>query len=110
MKKKTGDDYLFEIACFLVTSADRTLGPERNYGACRLVQTMYMLSFLPDYTEMKGNELLMKVRAYVDSGEIAMDKNVFIRKADPLRRKFMLHLFRQNQLLMNDCQCPTCLL
>ena len=67
MKEKTGDDYLFEITCFLIASAERVLGPERNYGACRLVQAMYMLSFFPDYTDMKGNELLMKVKAYVDA-------------------------------------------
>jgi len=67
VKTRTGDDYLFEITCFLIASAERTLGPERNYGACRLVQTLYMLSFLPEHTDMKGNELLMKVRAYVDA-------------------------------------------
>jgi len=88
MKKKTGDDYLFEITCFLVASAERTLGPERNYGTCRLVQTMYMLSFLPDYTEMKGNELLMKVRAYVDN-----DPQNFWR--EPQLKQFLTNLSQQ---------------
>jgi hypothetical protein len=88
MKKKTGDDYLFEITCFLVASAERTLGPERNYGTCRLVQTMYMLSFLPDYTEMKGNELLMKVREYVDT-----DPQNFWR--EPQLKQFLTGLSQQ---------------
>ena len=61
------DDYLFEMTGFLIASAERTLGPERSYGACRLIQALYMLSFLPDYVDVKGNELLMKVRAYVDA-------------------------------------------
>jgi len=61
------DDYLFEITCFVISSAERALGPESGYGACRLVQTLYMLSFLPDYVDMKGNDLLMRVRAYVDA-------------------------------------------
>lgn len=88
MKEKTGDDYLFEITCFLVASAERVLGPERNYGACRLVQAMYMLSFFPDYTDMKGNELLMKVKAYVDA-----DPQNFWR--EPQLKQFLAELSQQ---------------
>lgn len=88
MKEKTGDDYLFEITCFLVASAERTLEPERNYGACRLVQAMYMLSFFPDYTDMKGNELLMKVKAYVDA-----DPQNFWR--EPQLKQFIAELSQQ---------------
>jgi hypothetical protein len=88
VKAKTGDDYLFEITCFLIASAERTLGPERNYGACRLVQTLYMLSFLPEHTDMKGNELLMKVRTYVDS-----DPQNFWR--EPQLKQFLTELSQQ---------------
>ena len=88
MKEKTGDDYLFEITCFLVASAERVLGPERNYGACRLVQAMYMLSFFPDYTDMKGNELLMKVKTYVDA-----DPQNFWR--EPQLKQFIAELSQQ---------------
>ena len=88
MKAKTGDDYLFEITCFLIASAERTLGPERNYGACRLVQTLYMLSFLPEHTDIKGNELLMKVRTYVDS-----DPQNFWR--EPQLKQFLTELSQQ---------------
>jgi hypothetical protein len=88
VKEKTGDDYLFEITCFLVASAERVLGPERNYGACRLVQAMYMLSFFPDYTDMKGNELLMKVKAYVDA-----DPQNFWR--EPELKQFLAELSQQ---------------
>ena len=68
MREKTANEYLFEIVSFLITSAERCLGPELAYGPCRLVQTLYMLSSLPDYVqELEENELLMKVRAYVDT-------------------------------------------
>lgn len=67
MTEKKADDYLFEITCFVISSAERAIGPECGYGACRLVQTLYMLSFLQDYADVRGNELLMKVRAYVDA-------------------------------------------
>ncbi len=67
MKEKTADDYLFEITCFLVASVERCLGPELRYGPARLLHTLYMLSFLPEYLpELKGNELLMKVKTYVE--------------------------------------------
>ncbi len=67
MKEKTADDYIFDMTSFLVASVERCLGPEREYGACRLLQALYMLSFLPDYLpQLKKSELLMKVREYVD--------------------------------------------
>lgn len=86
MREKTADDYLFEITCFLIAGAERCLGPESEYGACRLVETLYKLSFLPDYVqELEGNELLMKVRAYVDG-----DPQNFWR--DPRLKRFLSEL------------------
>jgi len=82
------DDYLFEITCFVIASAQRALGPESGYGACRLVQTLYMLSFLPDYLDVKGNDLLMKVRAYVDA-----DPQNFWR--EPQLKQFLTELSQQ---------------
>ena len=82
------DDYLFEITCFVISSAERALGPESGYGACRLVQTLYMLSFLPDYVDMEGNELLMRVRAYVDA-----DPQNFWRESQ--LKKFLAELSKQ---------------
>lgn len=88
MTTKKADDYLFEITCFVTSSAERALGPERGYGACRLLQTLYMLSFLPDYVDVKGNELLAKVRAYVDA-----DPQNFWR--EPQLKQFFSELSRQ---------------
>lgn len=79
------DDYLFEITCFVISSAERALGPESSYGACRLVQTLYMLSFLPEYVDIKGNDLLMRVRTYVDA-----DPQNFWR--EPQLKKFLAEL------------------
>jgi hypothetical protein len=85
---KKADEYLFEITCFVIASAERAIGPERGYGACRLVQTLYMLSFLPDYLDMKGNDLLMRVRAYVDA-----DTQNFWR--EPQLKQFLAELSQQ---------------
>jgi hypothetical protein len=85
---KKADDYLFEITCFVIASAERALGPESGYGACRLLQTLYMLSFLPDYVDVKGNDLLMRVRAYVDA-----DPQNFWR--EPQLKQFLAELSQQ---------------
>jgi hypothetical protein len=85
---KKADDYLFEITCFVIASAERALGPESGYGACRLLQTLYMLSFLPEYVNVKGNDLLMRVRAYVDA-----DPQNFWR--EPQLKQFLSELSQQ---------------
>jgi len=64
---KSGEEYLFEITAFLITSAKRCLGPDAMYGSGRLLQTMNLLSYLPEYApELKGNPLLLAVRDYLD--------------------------------------------
>ena len=88
MTTKKADDYLFEITCFVIASAQRALGPESGYGPCRLLQTLYMLSFLPNYLDVKGNDLLMKVRAYVDA-----DPQNFWR--EPQLKQFLTELSQQ---------------
>ncbi len=64
---KSGEEYLFEITAFLISSAKRCLGPEALYGPTRLVQTLNLLSHLPEYApEIEGNSLLLLVREFVD--------------------------------------------
>jgi hypothetical protein len=47
-----------------------------------------MLSFLPDHADIKGNELLMKVRSYVDA-----DPQNFWR--EPQLKQFLTELSQQ---------------
>jgi len=64
---RSGEEYLFEITAFLITSAKRCLGPDSMYGSGRLVQTMNLLSHLPEFApELEGNSLLLAVRDFVD--------------------------------------------
>ncbi len=88
MRSRKADDYLFDLTCFVISSAERVLGPERDYGACRLLETLYMLSFLPDYVDVSGNDLLTKVRSYVDS-----DPQNFWR--EPQLKQFLSELNQQ---------------
>jgi hypothetical protein len=65
--KNSGEEYLFEITAFLITSAKRCLGPEANYGPARLVQAMNLLSHLPEHApELHGNSLLLAVQDFVE--------------------------------------------
>jgi hypothetical protein len=67
---KSGDEYLFEITSFLITSAKRCAGPEYMYGTGRLIQTLVLLSYLPDYVPaLQGNNLLMKARQFVEGDQ-----------------------------------------
>jgi hypothetical protein len=64
---KSGEEYLFEITAFLITSAKRCLGPEVGYGSARLVQTMSLLSHLSEYApELTSNSLLQTVQDVLD--------------------------------------------
>jgi len=65
--EKSGEEFLFEITAFLISSAKRCLGPEALYGSARLVQTMNLLSHLSEYApELRSNPLLLQVRDFVD--------------------------------------------
>ena len=69
-KKEAGDSYLFEITSFLISSAKRCMGPEYMYGSGRLIQTLVLLSYLPDHVPaLKGNDLLMKARDFVEKDQ-----------------------------------------
>ena len=69
-KLKSGDEYLFEITSFLISSAKRCTGPEHMYGTGRLIQTLVLLSYLPDHVPgLAGNELLLKARKFVEGDE-----------------------------------------
>ena len=69
-KKENGDRYLFEITSFLISSAKRCMGPEYMYGSGRLIQTLVLLSYLPDHVpSLKGNELLLKARNFVEGDQ-----------------------------------------
>ena len=65
-----GDEYLSEITAFLITSAKRCMGPEYMYGAGRLIQTMVLLSNLPEHVpSLKGNRLLVMAREFVEADQ-----------------------------------------
>ncbi|UCB46590.1 MAG: hypothetical protein JSV25_03975 [Spirochaetota bacterium] len=66
----SGDEYLCEITAFLITSAKRCMGPEYMYGAGRLVQTMVLLSRLPEHVPgLKENKLLVMAREFVEADQ-----------------------------------------
>jgi hypothetical protein len=69
-EQKSADEYLFEITSFLITSARRCMGPEYMYGAGRLVQTLVLLSHLPEHIpSLKGNKFLAMAREFVEADQ-----------------------------------------
>lgn len=66
-EKKSGNEYLFEIAAFLITSAKIDTGADSQYDPFRLIETLYKLSFLPEYLqELKEDKFIIKVRKQID--------------------------------------------
>jgi hypothetical protein len=66
-ESKSGNEYLFEIISFLITSTKRCLNNESEYCPTRLVQALYQLSFLPDYIqELKDDDFLFKMRQKIE--------------------------------------------
>lgn len=61
-EKKTGDEYLFEISSFLLTSAKGCLREPKLYGPLRLLTAFQRLALLPDYVpSLKRDKFLLEI-------------------------------------------------
>lgn len=66
-KKPTGNDYLFEIAVFLATSAQGCLNEPPLYGPFRLLDALSKLAEFPDYAPgLAPDPFLKEIKAIVD--------------------------------------------
>lgn len=66
--KQTGNDYLFELALFLATSAQGCLNEPPLYGPFRLLDALSRLIDLPDYGESLAKDPYLKeLKNFVDS-------------------------------------------
>jgi hypothetical protein len=82
-KKPTGNDYLFEIALFLATSAQGCLNEPPLYGPFRLLDALSKLADFPDYaTELNPDPFLKEIKAIVDEKKfLVMDDVEGFKKA-----------------------------
>lgn len=65
--KPSGDDYLFEIAVFLATSALNCMDEPHLYGPFRLLDALSKIIDLPKYAPcLKEDPFLQRIKAIVD--------------------------------------------
>ncbi|MGQ9459807.1 MAG: DUF6092 family protein [Candidatus Bathyarchaeaceae archaeon] len=67
MKEKSGDEYLFEIEAFLISSAKGCLWEPKLYGPLRLLTAFSKIALLPNYVPgLKQDEFLLNLRKEID--------------------------------------------
>ena len=94
-KKPTGNDYLFEIAVFLATSAQGCLNEPPLYGPFRLLDALSKLADLPDYAEgLNPDAFLKEIKTIVDEKKflVMYDEQGFRKTIDELVAKFSKEL------------------
>jgi len=94
-KKLTGDEYLFEIAVFLATSARGCIDEPPLYGPFRLLDALSKLAKLPEYaTDLTPDPFLKEIKAIVDEKKflVMYDVEGFKRAIDEIVEKFAKEL------------------
>jgi len=94
-EKPTGNDYLFEIAVFLATSAQGCLNEPPLYGPFRLLDALSKLADLPDYAPgLAHDPFLKEIKAIVDDKKflVMYDVEGFRRAIDEIVEKFAKEL------------------
>jgi len=94
-KKVTGDEYLFEIAVFLATSARGCLDEPPSYGPFRLIDALSRLVDLPKYAPcLSDDAFLRNIKAEVDKKKflVMFDPEGFKNFLDELVHQFAREL------------------
>jgi len=90
-QRPTGNDYLFEIALFLATSAQGCLNEPPLYGPFRLLDALSRLADFPDYaTGLNSDAFLREIKAIVDEKKflVMYDVDGFKNAIDGIVEKF----------------------
>jgi len=96
--KKSGNDYLFEIAVFLATSAQGCINEPPLYGPFRLLDALSKLADLPDYVAgLDTDPFLKEIKAIVDEKKflVMYDVEGFKRAVNEIVEMFAKELKRR---------------
>lgn len=94
-KKLTGDEYLFEIAVFLATSARGCIDEPPLYGPFRLIDGLSRLIDLPEYAScLSDDKFLKRMKAEIDEKKflVMFDPEEFREFLDELVYQFSREL------------------
>jgi hypothetical protein len=93
--RPTGNDYFFEVAVFLATSAQGCLNEPPLYGPFRLLDALSKIADLPDYaTGLTPDPFLKEIKAIVDEKKLLVmyDVEGFKKAIDEKVEKFAREL------------------
>ncbi|MEM3627397.1 MAG: DUF6092 family protein [Candidatus Bathyarchaeia archaeon] len=97
--KPSGNEYLFEIAIFLATSARNCVDEPPLYGPFRLLDALSKLVDLPKYVQgLEEDPFLQEIKALVDEKKflVMYDVEGFKRGMDEIVEKFAKELKRRS--------------
>ena len=95
VKKPTGNDYLFEVAVFLATSARGCIDEPPLYGPFRLLDALSKLAVFPEYARgLNPDPFLKEIKTIVDEKKflVMYDVDGFKRAVDEIVGKFAKEL------------------
>jgi hypothetical protein len=93
-----GNEYLFELALFLVTSARNCIDEPPLYGPFRLLDALSRLADFPEHDESLNKDIFLKeVKVFVDEKKFLVTTDVegFTQAADELVQRFAKELKRR---------------
>jgi hypothetical protein len=97
--RNTGNEYLFELAIFLATSARNCIDEPPLYGPFRLLDALSRLADFPDHDEsLDKDPFLKEIKAFVDDKKFLVTSDVegFTRAADELVERFAKELKKRS--------------
>lgn len=97
--RNTGNEYLFELAIFLATSARNCIDEPPLYGPFRLLDALSRLADFPEHDEsLDKDSFLKEVKAFVDEKKFLVTTDVegFTRAADELVERFAKELKKRS--------------
>jgi len=97
--KNSSNEYLFELALFLATSARNCIDEPPLYGPFRLLDALSRLADLPKHTAgLDEDPFLKNAKAFVDEKKflVMSDTEGFRHAADELVAKFAKELKRRS--------------
>jgi hypothetical protein len=97
--KNSGNEYLFELALFLATSARNCIDEPPLYGPFRLLDAMSRLTDLPKHAAgLDKDPFLEEAKAFVDEKKflVTSDAEGFRQAADELVERFAKELKRRS--------------
>lgn len=97
--RNTGNEYLFELALFLATSARNCIDEPPLYGPFRLLDALSRLADFPEHDKsLSRDPFLKEAKAFVDEKKFLVTSDVegFTQAADELVERFAKELKRRS--------------